>query len=252
MFLDGGSTMPVHLPSPMSARTRRAVQPPELRDQPAYPLAEAARYLKLPPATLRSWVAGRVYPKAKGVAQFEPLISPASNPPPILSFWNLIEAHVLRSLRTKHGVSIGALRDALAFAERKLGIGRLLLRKELRTTDAGKVFLERYGELIELSASGQLAMREYLEEHLKRVEWDESQFPIRLYPFVGIDYAAEKRPIAIDPRIAFGRPMLVSKGVSTAVIADRIDANESIRDVARDYGLTEPEIAQAVFFERAA
>lgn len=28
----------------------------DIRDQPAYTLAEAARYLKLAPATLRSWV----------------------------------------------------------------------------------------------------------------------------------------------------------------------------------------------------
>ena len=78
----------------------------DLRDQSAYPPVEAARYLKLPVATLRSWVAGRPYPKAEGVGRFQPLIKPAAKNPPSLSFWNLIEAHVLRSLRTDHGVSI--------------------------------------------------------------------------------------------------------------------------------------------------
>lgn len=76
----------------------------DIRDQPAYTLAEAARYLKVAPATLRSWVIGRPYPAGKGLARSRPLIRPASNPPPMLSFWNLIEAHVLRSLRTDHGV----------------------------------------------------------------------------------------------------------------------------------------------------
>lgn len=33
----------------------------DIRDQPAYTVAEAARYLKLAPATLRSWVAGCPY-----------------------------------------------------------------------------------------------------------------------------------------------------------------------------------------------
>jgi hypothetical protein len=32
-------------------------------DNPAYTIAEAARYLKLAPATLRSWFIGRSYPK---------------------------------------------------------------------------------------------------------------------------------------------------------------------------------------------
>ena len=45
-----------------------------LRDQPAYGVAEAARYLKLPAATLRSWVVGRAYPSGESVATFRPLI----------------------------------------------------------------------------------------------------------------------------------------------------------------------------------
>ena len=153
------------------------------RDAPAYTLAESARYLRLPVATLRSWVLGRQYPTTEGRAHFPPLIRPASRKPPWLSFSNLIEAHVLRSLRTEHGVPVKALRSALTFAEKTLGIDRLLLRPELRT-NAGKVFLDRYGELIELTASGQLAMRRLFDEHLKRIEWDSSRFPIRLYPFL--------------------------------------------------------------------
>jgi hypothetical protein len=144
----------------------------DVRDQPAYTLAESARYLKVASATLRSWVVGRPYPKAVGVGQFRPLIHPPPRRPPVLSFWNLIEAHVLRSLRTEHGVSLKALRQGVTYAEKSLNVDRLLLRRELRT-EAGQLFLGRYGELINLSASGQLAMRRVFDEHLKRVEWDE-------------------------------------------------------------------------------
>jgi len=223
----------------------------ELRDQPAYPLAEAARYLKVAAATLRSWVIGRHYPKAEGVAHFHPLIHPPTKQPPILSFWNLIEAHVLRSLRTEHGVSIKELRQAISYAERELKVANLLRSKELRT-QGGKLLLERYGQLINLSASGQLAMHRLLDEHLKRVEWDEWQFPVRLYPFLSTETAGSGRPIVIDPKISFGRPIVVRKGISTGAIADRIDAGESVADLATDYGLDQSEIEQAVLYERAA
>jgi uncharacterized protein (DUF433 family) len=163
----------------------------------------------------------------------------------------LIEAHVLRALRTDHGVSVKALRQSLRYAEERLGIHRLLLRPELRT-EGGALFLERYGQLISLSASGQLAMRKLFEEHLKRVEWDVSRLPSRLYPFPSFEGIGPERPIAIDPRIAFGRPVLVSKSVSTYVIAERIDAGETIPDLAADYGLTQAEIEEAVLYERAA
>jgi uncharacterized protein (DUF433 family) len=220
------------------------------RDVPAYTIAEAARYLRLPVATLRSWAFGREYPKADGTGQFPPLFRPALRRPPLLSFSNLIEAHVLWSLRTKHVVPVKALRSALAYAERELGIERLLLRPELRA-DAGKVFLERYGELIELSTSGQLAMRRLFEEHLKRIEW-EAKFPVRLYPFLSAGTPSEERSILIDPRIAFGRPVVARKAITTSTITERIDAGESVEDVAADYDLGKSEIEQAIFYERAA
>lgn len=221
-----------------------------LRDQPAYSLAEAARYLKLPAATLRSWVVGRAYPKGESVATFRPLLKPARKHPPLLSFYNLIEAHVLRSLRTEHGVAIRELRRAIAYAERTLKIERLLLNKDLRT-HAGEVFLDEYGKLISLSTSGQMAMRRMLEEHLKRVEWDRWQFPVRLYPYVSAEPTTE-RPIAIDPDIAFGRPVVIRAGVSTEAIAGRIDAGETVEALAEDYDLEPEEIEEAVLYERAA
>ncbi len=158
---------------------------------------------------------------------------------------------MLRSLRTEHGVPVKAVRSALAYAERSLGIERLLLRPELRT-EAGRVFLDRYGELIELTASGQLAMRRLFDEHLKRVEWDSSRFPMRLYPFLSAVAPIEERPIVIDPCIAFGRPVVERKAISTSAIVDRVDAGEFVEDIAADYDLRPVEVEQAIVYERAA
>jgi len=221
----------------------------DLRDAPAYQLAEAARYVRLAPATLRSWVIGRKYPVQTGRGFFEPLLRAADGTGHVLSFNNLIEAHVLRALRTDHSVSIRSVREALDYAERQYGIDRLLLRSEL-ATNAGELFLDRYGELVNLSKSGQIAMRKLLEAYLSRVEWEKS-FPVRLYPFLSAELV-DGRPIAIDPAIAFGRPIIVSRSISTAVIAKRIDAGESVSEVASDYELSTQEIEEAVLYERAA
>ena len=223
----------------------------DIRNQPAYGPVEAARYLRVPAATLRTWMVGRDYPKGDARAMFHPLIKPANRRPLQASFYNLVEAHVLRALRTDHGVALNELRKAISFAERKLQIHRLLLSSDLRT-HAGEVFLDRYVELINLSASGQLAMRKIFEDHLRRVEWDEWQFPVRLYPYVGIAQPSAERPIAIDPGVAFGRPVVLRAGVSTAAIVDRIDAGESIEALADDYDLTRDEIELAVLYSRAA
>jgi uncharacterized protein (DUF433 family) len=223
----------------------------DIRNRPAYSPTEAARYLKLPVATVRSWVLGRSYETRGGSRQFSAVVKPASRRPPLLSFWNLIEAHVLRALRTDHGISVKAVRQALRVAEQELKVERLLLSREL-CANAGRLFLARYGELIELSASGQIAMRQVLEAHLKRVEWDEWKFPVRLYPFLASEAHSLDRPIAIDPAIQFGRPIVRSRGITTAVIADRIDAGESIEDLAADYRLSTADIEQAILYERTA
>jgi len=222
----------------------------DVRHQPAYTLAEAARYLKLPQATLRTWVLGRDYPVADGQGRFKALIKPARGKPPTLSFYNLIEAHVLRALRTEHGVSVKDLRKSIAYAEREMQVDRLLLREDLRTR-GGRVLLDHYGELIDLSASGQIAMRKVFQDHLARVEWDQWKFPVRLYPFP-TEASDGKRPIAIDANIAFGRPVLVHNSISTHAIAERLDAGESVADLAADYDLTTDDIEQAALYERAA
>jgi uncharacterized protein (DUF433 family) len=45
---------------------------------------------------------------------------------------------------------------------------------------------------------------------------------------------------------------LLRAGVSTSAIADRIDAGETVDDLAEDYDLSRDEIEQAVLYSRAA
>ncbi len=41
-------------------------------------------------------------------------------------------------------------------------------------------------------------------------------------------------------------------GVSTGIIAERIDAGETVPDLADDYNLSPSEIEEAIVYERAA
>ena len=232
------------------ALKRRTTATPDRRSVPAYPVAEAARYLRVPVGTIRDWVEGS--PRSAGREARRPaLVRPAGRNPIVLSFWNLVECHVLRALRTVHDVPMSAVRQAIEYAEKREKIDNLLRHKELRA-GAGRLFLERVGQLVDLSNSGQLAMREVFEKHLDRVRWDRHQFPIRLHPFVSADGSSAEMPIAIDPLLAFGRPFLVDRGVTTAVIAERLDAGETERSLAKDYGLSPGLIRQAILYERVA
>ena len=146
------------------------------RDVPRYTIAQASRYVGLSPTTLRSWVRGRSYPRGGQSVQSDPLIKAAD----LLSFSNLIEAHILRALRREEDVRMSILRTALAVAEKECQIERLLLSEQLRTA-AGEVLLEQYGRLINLGRAGQLALRHFFDAHLRRVDWD-SQGPEQFFP----------------------------------------------------------------------
>ncbi len=220
------------------------------RELPVYTTTEAAKYLRIPIATLRSWIIGRQYPTRGLPGYFKPLIQPPEAATGRLSFNNLVEAHILRALRHKHQVSIKNVRTALEYAEEQHGIERLLLNRDLLHSEAGELFLERYGQLINLSRGGQLAMKEILKDHLERLEWDLQNMAIRLFPFSS--ERTDRKIIVIDPFISFGRPVISSKKISTSVIADRVDAGESVDSVADDYDLGQTEVMEALVYERAA
>ena len=226
------------------------IKPRDIRDVPAYTFLEGARYLGVPPATLRYWVLGPSPGRGNDSAVAQPLIHAPTGARNRLSFNNLVEAHVLRALRTVHRVKMAAVRDALSFAEAELGIDRLLLRDELRTSGQ-EILLERLGQLISLSKSGQLALRRILAEYLKRVERDESTLPFRLYPLPP-GWSKGRKTIVIDPRISFGRPTIAGSGISTEALISRIDAGETVDALAEDYGLRTAQIHDAVLYEKAA
>ena len=56
---------------------------------------------------------------------------------------------------------------------------------------------------------------------------------------------------AIDPRIAFGRPVAATAGVRTDVIFDRFGAGDSPTEVAGDYGVGESAIFEALRCEQS-
>lgn len=221
------------------------------RELPAYTVAEASRYVDVPAATLRSWFSGRTYPRMDGVGSFEPVLSPADRQTGRLSFRNVVEAHVLRALRTRHGIRLKTVRQALKTAEERLGIQDLLYRNKALVVGDHSLFLEYYGELLHLDPSEQIAMRRVMEAFLSRVDWDDRDIPIRLYPFLR---GAEnlRRAIVIDPQVSFGRPMLAESGISTSALVQRINAGERIEAVARDYDITPHDVETAILFEKAA
>lgn len=217
-------------------------------DYPGYSIGDAAHHLRLPPATVSSWAIGRSYPTASGHKRFSPVIKIADPHKGLLSFHNLVELHVLSAIRREHKVRLKEVRTAVAYLQKEFG-SQYPLADQQMVTNGTDLFIERYGTLINASRHGQLAMKEVLEQYLRRIERDAKGIAIRLYPFSG---RLDSRAVVIDPGVRFGKPCIAGSGIPTALVADRFSAGETIEELARDFGRETIEIEEAIRFEQTA
>jgi uncharacterized protein (DUF433 family) len=218
---------------------------------PTYTVSEASRYLLIPIATLRSWVVGRYYPVREGKQFFEPPILVPQRSPVLLSFVNLIEAHVLDAARRQFHVAFPKVRSAIKYLRSEFQSHHPLAEQKIET-DGRDLFIRTFGKLIAASNGGQFAMPELIDSYLRRIEWDEQGLARRLFPFTRTNTLEQPKVIVIDPRISFGRPVLVGTGIRTTVVAERYKAGESVAELAKDYGRERLDIEEAIRCELSA
>ncbi|MCY7287464.1 MAG: DUF433 domain-containing protein [Cryobacterium sp.] len=192
---------------------------------------------------------GQAYRRKHDTGFFQPVIRRLDDGR--LTFNNLIEVHNLRALRVKHEIRLDHVRGAIEIAGKAYGISRLLISKEL-LFDAGGLFLERYGQLLELSPSQQIAIKGVLIDYLSRIDYDSDGLPTGFFPIERTISNSGKKLILVSPVISFGRPVVQRVGVSTHIIADRLNAGESEESVMKDYGIDAAELKEAAAYEAAA
>lgn len=208
------------------------------REIPAYSIAEAAHYLGVPKSTLRAWFAGQ--------QKFRAVIRPADPKGLTLSFSNLVEAYVLSAIRRKHHIGLPTIRRGLRFLMEKLGSKRPLIEEQFAAHGA-KLFVERLGQIINLSQTGQVEMADLIYAYLERVERDAKGIPIKLYPFMRTQPPKQQpRTVVIDPQVSFGRPVIAGTGIPTAALAEQFKAGDQVPDLAKDYGASEEAVWDAI------
>lgn len=243
----------------------RQVYGSDPREVPLYGLQETAKYLKVNIATLTSWVRGRTYRLDDGTEKFwEPAINLPDADKPLLSFFNLVEVHVLLGIRRIHNVRFPKVRTTLKYLEATFPDQRNPLATLEFWTDRFELFIKEAGDLICTSQRGQIVIEEAVRQYLHRIDRDVDLAPFRLYPFSseilfstddkkrGPDILeSQPKSIVIDPLISFGRPTLAGTGIPTNVIAGRFAAGEKTGPTARDYGIEEAQIKEALRYEGA-
>lgn len=216
------------------------------RNIPNYTAAEVGRYLGVSGRTVSAWVNGTTYNRKVGKGSFEPVIRLEDSAGRLLSFTNMVELYVVAALRQRYNVALRNIRTAVAYVEEHLGVEHPLAHKTFET-DGVDLFVKAWDELINASRGGQVEMKEIVREYLQRVEWDENAMASKLYPLMRKDADPSLVPkvICIDPRIAFGAPIIAGTGISFGVLRSRAAAGDTIEDLSCDYGIDQQTLKTA-------
>jgi uncharacterized protein (DUF433 family) len=210
----------------------------ELYEMPAYGVPEAARFLRTPYQTLRYWLTG--------FGHMPPVIKMAA--PNRLSYFNLLECHAVLAMREVHHLRLPKVRRALASLNKLCPSKHPFLDRVLQT-DGIDILTEELGPMINLTRDGQLEIKNFLELRLQRIQVDAAG-AFKFFPFVMSRKSTEPKFIVIDPTVGFGKPVIAGTGISTATIAARFNARESVDDLAEEYGRTKREIEEAIRWEQ--
>lgn len=239
------------------------------RELPVYGPREAAACLNIPESTLLRWTVGHL-----GVG---PVLTVGAGQRR-LSFLNLLEAFVLDELRRRSRFSLQELRHLIdelraeypqlryPLAEVEVSVPKDVSGDDYGLVSASGVRYKRTAKrraraelftqvegapLVNVSGRGRnLVLTQVLRDFLKRVEKRPVEGIVRLYPFITKDRNPDgPRTVAVDPAVAFGKPVINGTGIPTSAVYQLFNAGDGIREIAEEYDRDSSEIEAAIRYE---
>ncbi|MBI2997964.1 MAG: hypothetical protein HYY46_05850 [Deltaproteobacteria bacterium] len=220
-----------------------------------YSRAEAARLLRVHPATLNRWVRGYTYQmRAKGklIQRARPALIrldlPTIDHAMALSFVELMELRTIKAL-VERNIPIQRIRTSASAAIEIFGTSHPFASRRI-FTDRRDIFAEvaqdtDVPDVIELKEGRHLQIHsgEILRPILEEISFSpETSLANRWWPL------ARAFPVVLDPKIAFGAPVVEGTSTRSDVVAAM--AKVVSADVAANvYSLTKRQVEASVQFE---
>lgn len=199
-------------------------------DVPLYTVQEAARHLDLAPSTIRYWI------DAKQIVRHIPAEVRGE---PTLPFVAIAEIQFIHTLRDA-GLSLRAVTEGVQALRRDLGPG--YLQRDRLAHDGEDLLVQLADTDAEWTRArdSQAGIPGVIDMGLTWIGFDERGLPERvtLRQYKGAD-------VIIDPRFAFGQPIVEERGVRVEDIAGMFFAGEDIEVVGEEFGVPLP-VVQAV------
>lgn len=220
---------------------------PDILGLGAYSVADAKILSGVHESRIRRWLLGRERHHA-GRRVFDPPLWSAQLPSIdgglYLGFRDLIELRMVDRFR-REGVSLPYLRKIVGSARELVGDSHPFSTSRFKT-DGRRLYLQmltKTGEpmLIEV-LSGQHAFHSIISHGLRDIEFQDGVASV-WRPEIG------RGEVVIDPRRAFGQPIVARFGVPTHTISEHVKRGRLPQDVANDFEIDDRALRAALAFE---
>ena len=224
-------------------------------DSPNYTLAMASRLTKLSKDRVRRWLQGYKYKyevaggdEVREGRQDALVFGQSTRERTYASFLDLVDMLFVKKF-LEHNIPLQTIRKALDEARNILRTQHFATKKFF--TDGSNIYLLVYDEssgcdnIIALMTGGQYAISKIIVELSHKIEFDDViEYATRWYPL------GKNGRIVIDPRISFGRPTIIGRGIATESIYNwYLGENEKIDSVSNWLNVPPSEVQAAVNFE---
>jgi uncharacterized protein (DUF433 family) len=208
-----------------------------------YLVPDAARILRLPLSVLRLWVSGRsadhqrYYPAGA-------IFTEGDGADRHFGFHALIELFTIAQLR-KRSIPMTAVRQARAELMERFQTPHPFALKGLMTS--GRTLIRSLNDdiLLELGTRGQTAFSKVLEPFCASLDFDEANsLASRYFPL------GREHPVVVDPRRAFGRPVIEGTNLTTETIMSLLRGGEAAEDIAESFRISPEAVLAAKAFEQ--
>lgn len=198
----------------------------DIYSTPLLTARDAAAHLQMPESTLDVWLANK-----RGDEPLVHSVAPERRGWPRVTFAGLIEAHVLRALRELE-FKMDEIRSIAAIVREEFDDPFALATQRI-ASDGASLFAELADKTL-VNQHRQTPIREVIDQHLKFITWDEvgkpSQLRLGQYP--------DRAEVIIDPRFAWGRPIMAATKTPIAAVVELWHSGESMDLVAEEFDLS--------------
>lgn len=211
---------------------------------PAYRYSEAGRLAGTTAQTISRWYRGYEIPGHR----MKPVLP--SDGASLLSYLQLVEVAFVADFR-RAGVKLDRLRQAHEYCRKTFNSEYPFAQYQFKT-DGVHVLAEfmthehysHFGEsLIITDVGGQVVWGPAIRDRLEQFEYEKG-LALRWYP------RGRSSVILIDPRVAFGAPILGETGLPTWVVKERYEAGETLAEIEADFDVPRAQLEAALEFEK--